>query len=44
MSNIYAALGRWDDATKARKVVKDRGLRKDTGQSWIKVMNNVHAT
>lgn len=37
LSNIYAAAGRWDDASKVRKVMKERGINKEPGCSWIEV-------
>eukprot|EP01018_Ginkgo_biloba_P033250 Gb_04533 [translate_table: standard] len=43
LSNIYAAAGRWDDAAKVRKVLKDQGLKKIPGCSWIEIKNRVHA-
>lgn len=43
LSNIYAAAGRWDDRAKVRKTMKDRGLRKEPGCSWIEVNNRMHA-
>jgi pentatricopeptide repeat protein len=43
LSNIYAAAGRWETATKVRKMMKDRGVRKDPGFSWIEVKSRVHA-
>eukprot|EP01018_Ginkgo_biloba_P015302 Gb_10776 [translate_table: standard] len=42
MSNIHAAAGRWDDVTKLRKMMQDRGLRKSPGCSWIEIKNRVH--
>eukprot|EP01018_Ginkgo_biloba_P030280 Gb_21441 [translate_table: standard] len=42
LSNIYAAAGRWDDVRKVRKMVKDRGLVKKPGCSWIEVKNKVY--
>eukprot|EP01018_Ginkgo_biloba_P022430 Gb_00259 [translate_table: standard] len=42
LSNIYAALGRWDDVAKVRKMMKDRGVKKEQGLSWIEVKNRVH--
>eukprot|EP01018_Ginkgo_biloba_P006827 Gb_25737 [translate_table: standard] len=42
LSNIYAAAGRWDDVAKVRKMMKDRGVKKETGRSWIEVKNKVN--
>lgn len=42
LSNIYAAAGRWDDKAKIRKVMKDKGVKKETGHSWIEIKNEVH--
>eukprot|EP01018_Ginkgo_biloba_P009129 Gb_37178 [translate_table: standard] len=42
LSNIYAAAGRWDDVANMRKTMKDRGVKKKPGCSWIEVKNRVH--
>lgn len=42
LSNIYAAAGSWDEAVKVRRTMKDKGLIKDPGSSWIEVKNRVH--
>ncbi|XP_038701481.1 putative pentatricopeptide repeat-containing protein At5g52630 [Tripterygium wilfordii] len=42
LSNAYAAAGRWDDAAKARKMLRDRGMKKETGLSWVEEGNKVH--
>eukprot|EP01018_Ginkgo_biloba_P015597 Gb_36168 [translate_table: standard] len=42
LSNIYAAAGRWNDVTKVRNMMKERGVRKEPGQSWIFVKGKVH--
>jgi hypothetical protein len=42
LSNIYAAEGRWEDVAKVRLMMKDRGLKKLPGCSWIVVKNRVH--
>eukprot|EP01018_Ginkgo_biloba_P026730 Gb_33173 [translate_table: standard] len=42
LSNIYAATGMWDDVVTVRKLMKDRGLKKEPGLSWIEVKNRVH--
>eukprot|EP01018_Ginkgo_biloba_P005621 Gb_23018 [translate_table: standard] len=43
LSHIYAAAGRWDEVAKLRKLIKERGVKKDPGCSWIEVKNRVHA-
>eukprot|EP01018_Ginkgo_biloba_P008781 Gb_27830 [translate_table: standard] len=42
LSNIYAAAGRWDDVAKTRLMMKNRGIQKIPGCSWIEVKNKVH--
>ncbi|KAM2193569.1 hypothetical protein ACFX1X_026489 [Malus domestica] len=37
MSNAYAAAGKWDEVKKVRQLMKERGLRKIPGCSWIQV-------
>eukprot|EP01018_Ginkgo_biloba_P012622 Gb_01176 [translate_table: standard] len=43
LSNICAADGRWEDVKKVRAMLKDRGLKKSPGWSWIEIKNRVHA-
>ncbi|KAH9326423.1 hypothetical protein KI387_006601 [Taxus chinensis] len=42
LSNIYAASGRWDDVSKIRTLMKDRGIKKMPGCSLIEVNNKIH--
>eukprot|EP01018_Ginkgo_biloba_P036812 Gb_09741 [translate_table: standard] len=42
LSNIYAVAGRWEDVAKVRKMMKDRGVKKEPGCSWIEVNKQVH--
>ncbi|KAF9625232.1 hypothetical protein IFM89_020818 [Coptis chinensis] len=42
MSNIYAAANQWNQVADARKMMKTRNVKKDTGYSWIDVKNKVH--
>lgn len=42
LSNAYAAAGKWVEAAKARKMLKDRGVKKETGLSWVEEANRVH--
>ncbi|XP_059069664.1 pentatricopeptide repeat-containing protein At1g11290, chloroplastic-like isoform X1 [Cryptomeria japonica] len=43
LSNIYAEVGRWDEAQMVRRLMKDRGIKKIPGCSWIESHNMVHA-
>ncbi|GAA0185697.1 hypothetical protein LIER_32985 [Lithospermum erythrorhizon] len=42
LSNIYASAGRWHDVSVIRKLMKEKGLKKSGGCSWIEVKNRVH--
>eukprot|EP01018_Ginkgo_biloba_P026876 Gb_29534 [translate_table: standard] len=42
LSNIYAEAGKWDYVAMVRKIMKDRGVKKKPGHSWIEVRNRVH--
>ncbi|KZV21797.1 pentatricopeptide repeat-containing protein-like [Dorcoceras hygrometricum] len=41
-SNVYAALGKWNQVEMIRTSLKDRGLKKDPGCSWVEVQNRVY--
>eukprot|EP01018_Ginkgo_biloba_P036406 Gb_31440 [translate_table: standard] len=43
LSNIYAAAGRWDEVANVRVMMKEMGIKKQPGCSWIQVKNSVHA-
>ncbi|KAL3631279.1 hypothetical protein CASFOL_024263 [Castilleja foliolosa] len=40
--SIYAAKGEWDEVARLRKGMRDKGVRKEPGCSWIKYKNKVH--
>ncbi|KAL5543158.1 hypothetical protein UlMin_010868 [Ulmus minor] len=42
LSNIYAALGEWDESGVVRKVMKDTGVKKIPGGSFIQVNNKLN--
>ncbi|XP_057840083.1 pentatricopeptide repeat-containing protein At2g13600 [Cryptomeria japonica] len=42
LSDIYAEEGRWDGVQRVRKLIKDRGIKKIPGCSWIEVDKTVH--
>lgn len=41
-SNVYAALGRWDQVRMIRKSLKASGLKKNLGCSWVEIQNKVY--
>ncbi|KAJ7959587.1 Pentatricopeptide repeat-containing protein [Quillaja saponaria] len=42
LSNMYASLGKWKEAATIRLKLKEKGLKKQPGCSWIEVGNLVH--
>ncbi|KAK9267910.1 hypothetical protein L1049_010347 [Liquidambar formosana] len=42
LSNIYSSAGLWDKAMEVRKNMKDMGVRKEPGCSWIEYGDMVH--
>ncbi|XP_010504997.1 PREDICTED: pentatricopeptide repeat-containing protein At2g35030, mitochondrial-like [Camelina sativa] len=42
MSNIYAASGKREEAAEMRMKMKEKGLKKQPGCSWIKIGNQTH--
>ncbi|XP_043706039.1 pentatricopeptide repeat-containing protein At5g56310 [Telopea speciosissima] len=42
LSNIYAALGRWNEVGMVRKDMRDKGVKKIPGGSSIEMNNKVH--
>ncbi|KAK1369746.1 Pentatricopeptide repeat-containing protein [Heracleum sosnowskyi] len=42
VSNVYATLGKWDKVRTIRKSLKNRGLKKDPGCSWLQIHNRVY--
>eukprot|EP01018_Ginkgo_biloba_P040409 Gb_21270 [translate_table: standard] len=42
LSNMYAVAGRWDDIEKVRKMMKDKGVKKKPGCSWIEVNKRIY--
>ncbi|CAN6487019.1 unnamed protein product [Victoria cruziana] len=43
LSHFYATQGRWECVDKLRKAMREMGLRKETGKSWIDVCGLVHS-
>ncbi|VAI61383.1 unnamed protein product [Triticum turgidum subsp. durum] len=42
LSNIYAAVGKWDGAGKVRSLMKSRGVKKRPGRSSVEINGDVH--
>lgn len=42
LSNLYAASGRWVDVKKMRLKMRDTGVSKVPGYSWVEVQNKIH--
>ncbi|CAD6266764.1 unnamed protein product [Miscanthus lutarioriparius] len=43
LSSMYSGLGMWSDRATVQKIMKNRGLSKVPGWSWIEVKNEVHS-
>lgn len=43
VSNMYAGSGKWGCRDRTRQMMKDRGVKKEPGRSWVEVNNSVHA-
>ncbi|XP_057865085.2 pentatricopeptide repeat-containing protein At2g13600 [Cryptomeria japonica] len=43
LSNMYAEGGRWGEVQKVRRLMKDGGIEKTPGCTWIEVHKTVHA-
>ncbi|CAA6658580.1 unnamed protein product [Spirodela intermedia] len=43
LSNIYSAARRWDCRDRVRRMMKERGVKKEPGRSWIEAGNYMHA-
>ncbi|KAM7276401.1 hypothetical protein ACFE04_018267 [Oxalis oulophora] len=42
LSNAYASTGKWDKVSKVRESMKESGIRKSPGCSWIQIGGEVH--
>ncbi|CAN4104504.1 unnamed protein product [Withania somnifera] len=43
LSNIYACTQKWEDIMDLRRSMKERGVKKEPGCSWIEVNKQIHA-
>lgn len=42
LSNVYSASGRWNEAARLWKSMRNKGLKKDPACSWIEVKSKMH--
>ncbi|KAL3818883.1 hypothetical protein ACJIZ3_004788 [Penstemon smallii] len=42
LANVYSASGKWEEAAKIRKSMKDRKVKKEQGISWVQIKSEVH--
>ncbi|PKA64296.1 Pentatricopeptide repeat-containing protein [Apostasia shenzhenica] len=42
LSNSYAALGMWDEVGELRTMMRERGVRKEPGCSWMQIKSKMH--
>ncbi|ESQ51701.1 hypothetical protein EUTSA_v10016243mg [Eutrema salsugineum] len=43
LSNLYAVCRKWDARDQTRQKMKEKGVKKEPGQSWIEVKNSIHS-
>ncbi|GFS44671.1 pentatricopeptide repeat (PPR) superfamily protein [Actinidia rufa] len=43
LSNMYGHLKRWDEKASVKRLMRERGVKKEPGCSWIEVKNELHA-
>lgn len=42
LSNMYASIGRWEDVSKIRRLMRDRAVKRNPGCSWIELKKKIH--
>ncbi|CAN8283852.1 unnamed protein product [Cochlearia groenlandica] len=42
LANLYSACGKWEESAKTRRSMKEGGVKKEQGFSWIEVKHKVH--
>ncbi|KAK7271534.1 hypothetical protein RJT34_27509 [Clitoria ternatea] len=42
LSNMYASASRWEEAAKVKRLMRERGVKKKPGCSWIEIDKKVH--
>ncbi|GFQ02595.1 pentatricopeptide repeat-containing protein at3g24000 mitochondrial [Phtheirospermum japonicum] len=42
LANVFASVARWDEVKRVWKMMRDKGVRKEIGRSWVEVHGNMH--
>ncbi|XP_004288384.1 PREDICTED: pentatricopeptide repeat-containing protein At3g14330 [Fragaria vesca subsp. vesca] len=42
LSNVYANAGMWEGVNRVRELMKERGLKKEAGCSWLQIGSRIH--
>ncbi|KAL3649693.1 hypothetical protein CASFOL_006096 [Castilleja foliolosa] len=42
LANVFASVARWDEVKRVWRMMRDNGVRKDIGRSWVEVRGNMH--
>ncbi|PKU60927.1 putative pentatricopeptide repeat-containing protein At2g01510 [Dendrobium catenatum] len=42
MSNIYSQSGRWNEAAGVKKMMRERGVKKEKGCSWVEIKEKIY--
>ncbi|KAI0523592.1 hypothetical protein KFK09_005988 [Dendrobium nobile] len=42
LANMYASSGNWEEMANSRRLMRDRGVRKKPGCSWIEIGKRIH--
>ncbi|KAI9097487.1 hypothetical protein K1719_025258 [Acacia pycnantha] len=42
LANMYASAGRWSEAARIRKLMRESGVKKEPACSWVELGNSVH--
>ncbi|KAL6890561.1 hypothetical protein ACP4OV_008816 [Aristida adscensionis] len=43
LSNIYAKAGQWENAARVKKIMRDRGIRKESANSWVEIKQKIYS-
>ncbi|KAL6626542.1 hypothetical protein ACP70R_030268 [Stipagrostis hirtigluma subsp. patula] len=43
LSNIYAKAGNWEGAARVKRIMRDRGVRKESGNSWVEIKQKIYS-